>query len=583
MNVGLIGNCQYSALIDTAGRVVWLCWPRFDASFVFGGLLDADKGGVFEVACADRFHATQSYVENTNVLRTVFRSARGAFEVIDFAPRFVQYDRYFRPTMLVREIRPLSGRPVARVRCEPVYDYGLARPRVQWGSNHIEYTGLAGPLRLTTNMSLTYLTEGRPFVLKDRVYLVLTWGQPLEAPLETTCEDFLRRTVSYWRTWVRRCAIPAEYQKEVIRSALALKIHQFDDTGAIVAATTTSLPEAPGTGRTWDYRFCWLRDAFFTLDALRLLSHADEMERFVTYLYNVAAGARGRLQPVYGLSGETDLVERELPHLAGYRGEGPVRVGNAAHAHVQNDVYGEMILAISPLFLDARMAGSALAQPWDLLTRLLADVARHLAEKDAGIWEFRDKRQLHTFSLLMSWAGVNQAARIASRLGRAGIARRAERLAARARGLIRRHAWRPRAGAFAEAAGGTEWDASLLLMLQLGFLDARAPAARSHVLRLGRALRAANGFIHRYTHDDDFGRSVAVFTSANFWHAEALARIGRRDAARALFERILARANHVGLLSEDLDPKTGEQWGNFPQTYSHVGLIHAAFALSRPW
>lgn len=583
MNLGLIGNGQYSALVAPSGRVEWLCWPRFDSSFVFGGLLDEKKGGLFEVTSADRFRSTQEYLPNTNVLRTAFRSRRGAFEVIDFAPRFVQYDRYFRPTMLIREVRPLSGKPLLRVRCQPVYDYGRTRPEVQWGSNHVFFAGLPAPLRLTTNMSLTHLTEGRPFLLKDRIYLVLTWGQPLEAPLDATCEDFLRRTVAYWRTWVRRCALPAEYQREVIRSALTLKLHQFDDTGAIIAATTTSIPEAPGSGRTWDYRYCWLRDAYFTLSALNQLSHADEMERFVDYLHNIISRSPRRLQPVYGISGEDDLEEKVLDHLAGYRGNGPVRIGNAACRHVQNDVYGEMILAISPLFLDARLEGSSLREPWDLLESLLGRVASRLSEKDAGIWEFRNTRRLHTFSLLMHWAGAERARQVADRLGRPGLARRAGRLAARAGALIRRHAWRPRPGFFAEAEGCGDSDASLLLMLPLSFLDPADRRARTHVDRLERTLLASNRLMHRYTHADDFGRPRSAFTPCGFWQVEALARLGRRGRARDLFERLLSHANPLGLLSEDVDPRTGEQWGNFPQTYSHVGLIHSAFALSRPW
>ncbi|MBI4231210.1 MAG: glycoside hydrolase family 15 protein [Planctomycetes bacterium] len=585
MKLAIIGNCQYSALIDPKARVRWLCWPRFDSSFVLGGLLDEEKGGHFEVGAADRARTTQSYLENTNVLRTTFRTSRGSFEVIDFAPRFQEHERYYRPTMLVRIVRRLAGRPLVRVRCEPVHDYGQAQPHASWGSNHIQFhfTDPRISLRLTTNAPLTYLTRGTPFLLTGPLYLVLTWGEPLEAPLATTCETLLQRTVSYWRKWVRNCALPPDYQREVIRSALTLKLHQFDDTGAIIAATTTSLPEGPGTGRTWDYRYCWLRDAYFTLSAFRRLSHFDEMERFIGYLHNLARLHPGRLQPVYGIGGETDLQERTLGHLAGYRNQGPVRIGNAAHAHQQNDVYGEMILAIAPLFLDHRFEGSPMQNPDRLLRQLVAAIEARMTQPDAGIWEFRNKRQHHTFTLLMHWAGARQAGRIARLRRQTGLARRAERIALWARSTILRGSWRRGARFFAQAVGSREPDASLALMSSLGFLAPDDPRTRSHLEGLARSLRAGHGLLHRYVHADDFGKSRAIFTVCNFWYVETLAQVGEKGRARELFERLLGYANPLGLFSEDLWLPTGEQWGNFPQTYSHVGLIHAANALSRPW
>ena len=224
-------------------------------------------------------------------------------------------------------------------------------------SNHIEYTGFPTPVRLTTNVPLTYVEDERPFLLEDDRHLVLTWGEPLEAGLEETAERFLERTLDYWRRWVKGTRVPRDYQREVIRSALALKLHQYEDTGALLAATTTSLPEHPGSGRTWDYRFCWLRDAYFTLNAFERLGHSEEMERFLEYLRNLAEEREGVLQPAYRINGAADAEERELEHLAGYNGDGPVRVGNQAFEHVQNDVYGEMVLAVSRLFLDTRFVG----------------------------------------------------------------------------------------------------------------------------------------------------------------------------------------------------------------------------------
>ncbi|RMH40143.1 MAG: glycoside hydrolase family 15 protein [Deltaproteobacteria bacterium] len=583
VNLCLIGNCGYQALIDDRARVQWLCWPRFDSSFVFGGLLDRERGGEFSVAPRDgAFSTAQEYLPNTNVVKTYFRTASGDFEVLDFAPRFREYERFYKPTMLVRRIRRLSGRPVVRVVCRPVYDYGRVVPTPQPASNHIRYQLPDAHLRLTTNASLHFVNEGRPFVLSDDVYLVLTWGQPLEAPLTETCEVFYHRTVRYWQTWVKHGVLPDDYHAEVIRSALALKLHQFEDTGAITAATTTSLPEYPNSGRTWDYRYCWLRDACFTLGALRRLGQFEEMERFVRYLANIAEESDGALQPVYGIAGERTLDEVVLDHLAGAAGGGPVRIGNAAYAQRQHDVYGEMIAAIAPLFLDMRFRDSAGGDASALLSRLLAGIERTIDQPDVGPWEKRDRERLHTFSLLMHWTGGRAAARVAARYRDDDLLRRARRVAERAADLIDQRCWRDDRGYYADAVDSDEADASLMMMVNVGLLGRDHPHADPHVRNTAARLAARPHLLYRYRHHDGIGETHAAFTACGFWYAEALARVGRRDEARAVFEALVDHANHVGLLSEDIDPATGTQWGNFPQTYSHVGLINAAFAIAPP-
>ena len=283
-----------------------MCWPRPDSSFVVGPLLDREQGGVFSVEGVDATEIEQAYLDNTNVLRTVFRADDGVFELIDFAPRFNLYDRFFKPSMLIRIMRPLSGEPRARVRCRPTYEYGLQEIGRWRASNHIAFTGFPTPVRLTTNVPLTYVEDERPFLLEHDRHLVITWGEPLEAGLEETAERFLERTLDYWRRWVKGTRVPRDYQREVVRSALALKLHQYEDTGALLAATTTSLPEHPGSGRTWDYRFCWLRDAYFTLNALERLGHSEEMEHFLEYLRNLAEENEGVLQPAYRLNGDSE-------------------------------------------------------------------------------------------------------------------------------------------------------------------------------------------------------------------------------------------------------------------------------------
>jgi GH15 family glucan-1,4-alpha-glucosidase len=581
--LGIIGNCSYSALVRE-GSVEWMCWPRPDSSFVFGPLLDRERGGAFVVEGVDATEVEQRYIENTNVLHTVFRSEDGAFELFDFAPRFQLYQRFFKPSMLVRIMRPLSGEPRARVRCRPTYEYGLQEIGSWRASNHIEYTGFPAPVRLTTNVPLTYVEDERPFLLERDQHLVLTWGEPLEAGLEETAERFLERTLDYWRRWVKGTRVPRDYQQEVVRSALALKLHQYEDTGALLAATTTSLPEHPGSGRTWDYRFCWLRDAYFTLNAFERLGHSEEMELFLGYLRNLAEEKDGVLQPAYRINGDSQADERILEHLSGFRGEGPVRIGNQAFEHVQNDVYGEMVLAVSRLFLDTRFVGEIPPLTAVALVRsLLGQIEARLEEPDAGLWEFREKSRLHSFSVLMHWAGARRAVEVAQALEEPELADLARSIEAQARELLETRCWDDEIGALTQVAGEPQLDAALLLAVHLGYFEPDDPRAASHVDAIRAGLSVDGGLLRRYAVRDDFGHMEAAFTVCTFWLVEALALIGRTDEANALFDRLLSLENGLGLFSEDVIPETLEQSGNFPQTYTHVGLINAAFRLSRRW
>ncbi len=582
-STALIGNCSFNALVED-GRVVWLCWPRPDSSFVFGELLGGDRAGAYAIEPAGPAECLVAYVENTNVLRTEFRGEGWAFEVVDFAPRFVRHGRYYRPTMLVRIVRPLLGEPRIRVRCDPVYEYGRVRPDCWAASNHLQFGGLPAPLRLTTNAPLTYVGAATPFLLTRDLHFVLTWGEPLEAPLEETAEAFLVQTLAYWRDWVKSGRIPREWQSEVIRSALVLKLHQFDDTGALLAATTTSLPESPGSGRTWDYRFCWLRDAYYTVAAFERMGYVQEMERFMLFLRNLCGDGATELQPVYGIGGETELAEIVLSHLAGFRGDGPVRIGNLAYRQKQNDVYGELILAISRLLLDVRFRGSEGIEGARVLVEgLVAQIDARLEEPDAGLWELRGAQQLHTFTLLMHWAGANRANDIATSLGLPRLKERSAGVMARAAELLMSRCWNESLGSLTQAADSSNLDASSLLALHLGFFRGSDPRALRMVEAIRRQLSLPNGLLRRYDVADDFGVPEAAFTVCSFWLAEALAMVGRRDEAHELFDSILARHNGLGLFAEDILVADGRQAGNFPQTYSHVGLINTAFRLSRAW
>lgn len=578
--MGLIGNCQFSALIARTGAVVWCCLPRFDSEPMFGALLDP-QGGDFQVGPTDGGAGVQSYIENSNILQTEFRTASGRFRVIDFAPRFVQHERMFRPTQLIRIVEPIEGTPLVQVRFDPRLGWSKARPSRVHGSNHLGIEGGSAPVRLTSDISPTHL-EGTPFPLTRRCHLVLTWGAPVEEPIEALCARFFDRTLAYWRRWVKHCNVPLLFQREVIRSALALKLHCFEDTGAIVAAMTTSIPEAPGSGRTWDYRYCWLRDAYYVLGALRLLGHFEERENFIQFLMGVCAASPDLdLRPLYRIDGRSDLDERILPDWAGFNGDGPVRVGNGAAEQRQHDVFGEMVLALAPVYLDERFAQERSGATLDLLERLSRKAIAAAGTPDAGIWEFRKAWEPQTFSSLMCWAAADRMASIARhvRPERGDVYRAA---AERIRGEIVDQAWVPDIGAFAACYGGRDLDAALLQMVPLRMLDAADPRLASCVDVIAREL-GADGWMYRYRSDDGLGRPEAAFVICTFWMIEALAMTGRREQARVALEKVCRAMTPLGLMAEDYDTSALRMWGNFPQAYSHVGLIHAAFAASPPW
>ena len=583
LDLGLIGNGSIAALVDAQARVSWCCIPAFDGDPAFCALLSPKAGGGdYGIELEDFESASQEYLKNTAVLRTVLRDRHGgAVEVTDFAPRWRQHGRFYHPVMLVRRLRPLAGRPRVRVRLRPLANYGADVPEQTWGSNHVRYLLPGFTLRLTSDVPVRLVRDALPFELDGDRHLVLGPDETLTQPVQGFARDAERRTIDYWREWVRYLSIPLEWQDAVIRSAITLKLCQYEETGAIVAAVTTSIPEAPHTQRNWDYRYCWLRDSAFVVRALNRLGATRTMESYIGYVLNLATGDDG-LQPLYGIAFEKTLEEHEVPALAGYRGMGPVRRGNLAWVQKQHDVYGSVVLAATQLFFDQR-----LEHPGDVgaFHRLepLGDRAWALYDQpDAGIWEFRGRAEVHTYSSVMCWAACDRLARIAAHLG---LAERAAHWRGRAdtmREAILARAWDAELGHFVESAEGRRLDASLLLLAELGFVDAGDPRFVATVEAIGRQLRRGDG-LFRYIAPDDFGSPETSFTICSFWYIDALAAIGRVDEARRQFESLLARRNHLGLLSEDMAFEDGEAWGNFPQTYSHVGVVIAAMRLSRPW
>lgn len=579
-DLGLIGNCQISALVERTGHVVWCCLPRFDSEPVFGRLLDPD-GGQFTIEPASGQAGRQRYLENTNVLETTFEMPDGRARIIDFAPRFMQHDRMFRPTQLVRIVEPLDGAPLMRVCCDPRQGWSKQKPLAVQGSNHIRYEGYAAPLRVATDIPLSYL-GGQAFALTERRHLVLSWGAPVDEPLAALCERFLSETARYWQRWVKHCNIPTLYQQEVIRSALALKLHCYEDTGAIVAAMTTSIPESSGSGRTWDYRYCWLRDSYYVLDALRVLGHFEEREHFIQYLLNIVANAPDLdLKPLYRVDGGCELDEQILPHWSGFNGDGPVRVGNGAASHLQHDVFGELVLALTPVFMDERFQQERSPATLNLMERLARKAVAVAGTPDAGIWEFRKEWQPQTFSSLMCWAAAERMSRIAERHCpqlKGDFHAAAQRIHAE----IVTRAWNTDIGSFTAAYGDSHLDASLLQMAMLRFLPSNDPRLVRTVDTIQNDL-SRDGWLLRYRNDDGLGVPSVAFVICTFWLAEALATTGRAAEAKAVMDHVQHVLSPLGLISEDCETASRRLWGNYPQAYSHVGLIHAAFSVSPRW
>ena len=588
LELGVIGNCEIAALIDESARIVWACLPRLDGDPVFCSLLMNEGGdaasGVFAVEMQHGARSTQRYLRNTAIIETLLDDGAGnVLRVTDFCPRFRRRGRFFRPMMIVRIIEAAAGRPVARLRLRPLCDYGAREPETHSGSHHLSFVSESVRYRLTTDCSLRAIAEQAPIVIDQPIALLLGPDETVEeAPLHLA-RSLLDATHSYWQDWVRGLSIPAEWQDAVIRAAITLKLCTYEDTGAMVAALTTSIPEHANSGRNWDYRYCWLRDAYFSIKALNRLGATQTMEGYLRFMDHIVARGEGAgIQPLFGLSGDHQLPERVEPALPGYRGMGPVRVGNQAFVQRQHDVYGSAILACTQLFFDHRLSTPGDVALFEQLESFGAHGERMVGVADAGPWEFRGLEQPHTFSGAMSWAGCDRLARIAASLGLTDRAAYWKDRARRIHASVCESAWNPDIKAFTSSYGGSDLDATALLLPELGFVAPDDPRFLATLEAIERELRTGD-WLYRYRHIDDFGHPATAFTICGFWYVQALAAVERHEEARERFDRMLAGRTRLGLLSEDIDPETGELWGNFPQTYSMVGIVSSAVRLSRSW
>ncbi|GLK81296.1 glycoside hydrolase family 15 protein [Methylopila turkensis] len=586
LDLGVIGNAAAAALIDARGRINWMCAPRFDGDPTFCALLGghAPDRGFWEFELEGLTRVEQHYHRNTAILETRLYGSEGAgVRIVDFAPRFRDHGRMFRPQTIVRQVEPISGSPRIRVRLRPAMDYGAAAPDTTRGSNHVRFLLRDTVLRLTTDAPVSLVSEETPFILDQPLAFILGPDETLPAAPSRVAREFYERTHDYWIDWVRFLSLPFEWQDVVIRAAITLKLCSHEETGGIVAALTTSIPEYGDSGRTWDYRLCWLRDAYFTVEALNRLGATKTMEGYLSYVTNlVACSPSGYLQPLFGLGFETRIEESLAEALPGYQAFGPVRRGNAAYTQVQNDGYGSVILAAAQSFFDARLPKPGDEALFERLEKLGAQAVARWDQPDAGIWEYRTREAVHTHSAAMCWAACDRLARIANRLGLAERVDHWSEKAADIRDGIFAAAWSDELNSFTSTFGGDFVDASLLLLPDIGLVAPRDPRFLGTLAEVERSLRYGN-HIYRYRTPDDFGEPETAFTACTFWLINALAAVGREDEARAVFEEVLDHRNRLGLLSEGLHVGTGELWGNFPQTYSMVGLVKAAMRLSRPW
>jgi GH15 family glucan-1,4-alpha-glucosidase len=584
LDLAVIGNCRTAALVDTCGRIVWWCFPRFDADPAFSRLLTGtEEKGFCDVTMEGQVTCEPAYVRNTAIVETIVQDGAGnAVRITDFTPRFTRYERIFNPPQIFRRIEPVAGLPRIRIRVRPTFNYGQPFASRALGSNHIRYAGGAETLRLTTDAPLSYIAQEAFFALVKPVTLVLGPDEPFEAAVEPTSRELLERTRDYWLDWVRSLAVPLEYQAYIIRAAITLKLCSFEETGAIIAAHTTSIPEAPGTSRNWDYRFCWLRDAFFVIKALNRLGATQTMENYIHYITNIAVEADRPLRPVYGIISTEPIEEWIATDLAGFQGMGPVRIGNQAAEQLQHDAYGSVILGASQMFIDERLPRMGDAALFHRLEPLGVQARRFAFEPDAGPWEYRGRQRIHTHSATMCWVACDRLASIAQRLGIATRAAHWREEADSLRNEILKRAWNEKRGVIAGALDHDELDASVLLLQELGILSPLDERFRRTCDAIGNELNR-NGFIMRYTAEDDFGLPETAFLVCQFWYIDALAAVGRREEAREMFADILSRRNRFGLLSEDIHPNTGELWGNLPQTYSMAGIVNTGRILSRSW
>jgi GH15 family glucan-1,4-alpha-glucosidase len=590
----IIGCTRSAALISSEGSIDWVCWPRFDSPSVFARILDYEKGGYFSVRPRGEFSAKRRYLESTNVLETIFETPSGVLRLTDLMPVWREEEKQHSLTpfrQILRRIECLRGEVDVDIRFAPRMDYGRSSARITMRGDRVVCQHI--PVALHLRSDLRFEIEDREAVAScamregDRRDLALSFEDRAPAVLgnigDAATAD-IERTIAFWRKWSSQCTYEGPYREHVLRSALVLKLLTYAPSGAIVAAPTTSLPEKIGGIRNWDYRFCWLRDAAFTVAALDDIGLTVEGGAFVHWMLYATRLTQPRLQILYDVFGEPRVPEMTLEHLEGYEGSRPVRIGNDAHDQVQLDIYGEVLGAVEEhLEPNTPEAKPELYRDVQrLLSRLANRVVDHWQEPDSGIWEKRGGRQQHVHAKVMAWAALDCAERLARKkyivYGNVDTWHETKE---KIRAVVLERGFNRDLGSFVAILDGDELDASLLYLSRVGFLEPDDPRILGTIdairKRLGR-----DELLYRYElgTEDGLPPGEGAFLACSFWLVEALALAKRTEEARDVFEKLLARCNDVGLLSEEIDVSTGALLGNFPQALTHIGLINAALRLS---
>jgi GH15 family glucan-1,4-alpha-glucosidase len=583
LDYGIIGNCRSAALISKSGSLDWCCLPEFDSSSVFARILDERAGGSFEIIVDDSYQVTQRYKKDTALLITRFSNGTDCFEMRDFMPRYQNQDgSYHAPPEIIRYLRHIQGSPVFRVRYDPRLEYAqgetrtYVKPRFIVSLNHGEKFDT---IFLYTSFNKNAVVEGRPITLEDDGFFLLGYNEKLFKPSTRKMYVEMERTKVYWLNWSSKTPGYRKYNGVIKRSAVTLKLLSYDKSGAILAAATTSLPETLGEVRNWDYRFCWIRDASMVVKVVSDLGHKEVARRYLSFIVDLVPDKDEKLQIMYGINREKELTEKTLDHLSGYKGSGPVRIGNAAYLQRQHDIYGilmDMIHTQLVRFPNDIEHGEEL---WSLTKGIVWIVEKHWKEPDKGIWEFRTEDRHFTFSKVLCWVAIDRAIRIARIFQKQRKIDKWLPLEREIRKDIHEKAWNAEVGAFTQSYGSKYLDASVLLMEPYGFIEARDPKYVRTVKAIGREL-SQDGLLFRYKNEDDFGLPTSSFTICTFWFINSLFRIGEEERSRKWFERVLGYSNHLGLFSEDIDFKTKRLLGNFPQAYSHLALIECALNFS---
>jgi alpha,alpha-trehalase len=583
LNYGVIGNCRSAALVSETGSIEWCCLPDFDSPSVFAAILDRHKGGHFSISVSDKYVITQKYFYRTNVLCTEFKSEDGVFEVIDFMPRYkISDNEYFAPAEIYRYIRLVSGFPSFRVIYKPMMNYARDKVAHIKEENYIRTYSKTNPtecLYLYSSFHPDDILQSKEILLAQQQFLLLSYNQKLiDIDINRVYLEF-QRTKVYWLNMTNRSRKFEKYTEEILRSLLVLKMMSFHSTGAVLAALTTSIPETIGEVRNWDYRFCWLRDASMSIETLLKMGHFNAAQRFLQYIKGILKSKNDSFQIMYGIRGERNLIEEELPHLAGFENSKPVRIGNAAHIQRQNDVFGYLLHVISHYYEFFPGTLDEIEDMWEIVRNISRTVSTHWELPDRGIWEIRKDEKHFVFSKVMSWVAMDRATKIAILLNKPFYAETWRSIADDIRKDVFMKGWDEELQTFTQTYGNPDLDASLLLMAEYGFIDGDDERFRNTVIAVKDAL-FYNGLVYRYKNTDDFGKPSSSFTICTFWLIQALFRIGKKEEARSIFDSLLACGNHLGLYSEDIDFNTKRLLGNFPQAYSHLALINTAILFS---